>query len=305
MSGALPDPGTVPERAADLAVRSAERAADPGAVNVLVAPVDGGFDPGSVDLVGGAYEGPNAGDLGRLAAAVAAVDGLGADDGGDGSPGAACLHHPDLDATAAGPWLVVEPLDGRLSTVHAGRGRLAVELTDPPAGVDPGLRAVRDALAEVLEAVRPDHEHYPVERDTEGVFTRGMTTLSLAGVDAGEGGTTVRFDVSTTPETRVRAVEGLVEDLACVGAVRYEPVRGVARSDPPSSLRAAAEAAAERAVGDWEYEWYPGPTAFSRLPTAAKLALGAGRPGEGAFDGADYGACRALLGETLAGYGGA
>lgn len=303
--GTVPDPGTVLDRAADLAERWSGTTGNPDAVNVHVAPVDGGFDPATVDAAGGGYEGPNAGDLGRLAAAVEAVERV--EERGDGttdSNGAAArLHHPEPSGTATGPWLVVEPLEGRLSTVHAGRGRLTVELVAPPPGVDAGLRATREALAEVLEAVRPEHEHYPVERDAEGVFTRGMTTFSLAGVDAGGEGTTVRFDVSTTPETRAEAVEGLVSDLSRVGAATYEPVDDLVRSTPPAALRRAAEAAAERTVGDWEYEWYPGPTAFSRLSTGAKLALGTGRPGETAFDGTQYEGCRAMLRRTVARYG--
>jgi hypothetical protein len=302
MSGGLPDPGAVAGRAADLTERTADLRADPGAVNVHVAPVDGGFDPTTVDLGEGGYEGENAGDLGRLAAAVAAVEGVGSGDAASGT-GDACLHHPAPTEASEGAWLVVEPTAGQLSTVHAGRGELAVDLVESPAGVDAGLRATREALVDLLDAVRPDHEHYPVERDTEGVFTRGMTTLSLAGVDDGDG-TTVRFDVSTTPDTTADAVEGLVSDLACVRAARYEPVVELARSEPPSSLLRAAEAAAEAAVGDWEYEWYPGPTAFSELQSASKLALGAGRPGQGSFDGDEYERCRALLRGTAARYGG-
>lgn len=305
-SGGLPEPGAVPGRAADLAAATAGVATDPEAVNVHVAPVDGGFDPTTVRRGNaGGYEGPNAGDLGRLAAAVEAVQRVGeADDGAADADGdVACLHYPDPVA-AAGPWLVVEPLDGRLSTVHAGRGRLDVVLTDLPAGVDAGLRAVRGALVDLLEAARPEHEHYPVERDAEGVFTRGMTTLALAGVDAGEEGTTVRFDVSTTPATRADGVEGRVSALSCVRAVTYEPVVALDRSEPPSSLLRAAESAAERAVGDWEYEWYHRPTAFSRLSTASKLALGTGRPGEERFDGERFEGCRAMIRETVARYGG-
>ena len=298
MSG-LPEPGSVPDRAGDLAGRTA----DPAAVNVLVAPVDGGFDPTGVELVEGGYEGPNAGDLGRLAATVEALDALDALDASDAS-GTARLHYPEPDPEVGGPWLVVEPLSGRLSTAHAGRGRLVVDLADLPPGVDAGLRAVREHLADVLDAARPAHEHYPVERDEEGVFTRGMTTLSLAGVDAGGERATVRFDVSTTPTTRAGEVESLVADLACVCEARYEPVAEFARSDPPRSLCRAAEAAAERAVGDWEYEWFPEPTAFSRLPTGAKLALGTGRPGAGSFGVEAYECCRAMLRGTLARYGG-
>lgn len=296
MSGGLPAPGAVVDRASHLADLAAGTTTDPDAVNVHVAPVDGGFDPSTVDLDGGRYVGENAGDLGRLAAAVDAVDGL--------EPGVARLHYPGVVETTDGPWLVVEPLDGRLSTVHAGRGRLTVELRDLPPGVDAGLRSLRDALADLLDAVRPEHEHYPVERDEEGVFTRGMTTLSLDRVDADPDGTVIRFDVSTTPDTRARAVESLVSDLACVRDVRYEPIEDFVRSDPPSSLRTAAETAAERAVGDWEYEWYPEPTAFSRLATSAKLALGTGAPGEGSFDEAQYETCRSMLRGTIERYGG-
>jgi len=305
-NGPLPDPGTVLDRAADLAERGSGATDDGGVVNVHVAPVDGGFDPGTVDAAGGRYEGPNAGDLGRLAAAVEAVERVEEPGGGtaDADGPAARLHYPEPAETAAGPWLVVEPLEGRLSTVHAGRGRLAIELVPAPAGVDAGLRAAREALAAVLDAVRPEHEHYPVQRDAEGVFTRGMTTLSLDGVDAGDEGITVRFDVSTTPETCAAEVEELVSDLSRVRAATYEPVADLVRSTPPAALLRAAEAAAERTVGDWEYEWYPGPTAFSGLSTESKLALGTGRPGEGAFDATQYDDCRAMLRRTVVCYGG-
>lgn len=296
MSGSLPDPHTVPGRASDLAERPVEANTDSAVVNVHVAPVDGGFDPTTVERTGDGYEGENAGDLGRLAAAVAAV--------GRFEPGAARLHHPTPVAVPESPWLVVEPLCGRLSTVHAGRGRLTVELTDRPPGVDAGLRALRDALADLIETVRPEHESYPVERDEEGVFTRGMTTFSLAHIDAAPQGTTVRFDVSTTPDTRATAVESLVSDLTCVREAHFVPVEDLVRSAPPSPLLRAAEAAAERVVGDWEYEWYPEPTAFSRLPTTATLALGTGVPGERSFDEQQYEDCRALLAGTIERYGG-
>ncbi|MEF8840747.1 MAG: hypothetical protein V5A62_03855 [Haloarculaceae archaeon] len=305
--GGLPEPGAVPGRAADLAAATAGASIDPGAVNVHVGAVDGGFDPTTVQRGNtGGYEGPNAGDLGRLAAAVGAVERVDeADDGAADADGdVACLHYPEPAGTAAGPWLVVEPLDGRLSTVHAGRGRLVVELAPPPAGVDAGLRAVRGALVDLIEAVRPEHEHYPVGRDSEGVFTRGMTTLSLAGVDTGREGTTVRFDVSTTPETRSEGVEELVSDLSGVRSATYEQVADLVRSTPPAELLRAAESAAERAVGDWEYEWYHRPTAFSRLSSSSKLALGTGRPGEETFDGEQFEGCRVMVRETVARYGG-
>lgn len=298
MSG-LPVPESVPDRAGDLAERTA--GVDGPAVNVRVAPVDGGFDPASVELGEGGYEGENAGDLGRLAAAVDAVERADA-------PGTARLHYPDPDPGAEGPWLVVEPLSGRLSTVHAGRGRLVVSLTHLPPGVDAGLRAIRERLCDLLDAVRPDHERYPVERDEEGVFTRGMTTLSLAGVDTDERGgdeVTVRFDVSTTPATRADEVESLVSDLACVREGRYGTVAELVRADPPRSLLRAAEAATERAVGDWEYEWFPEPTEFSRLPAGSKLALGTGRPGAASFGNEAYERCRAMLAGTVERFGGA
>jgi hypothetical protein len=245
---------------------------------------------GGVVGEGDAYVGAGAGALGRLAAAVAAAE-----------AGGVRLHHPEADATASGPWLVIEPLAGRLATVHAGRGRVTVDCDrpDPPEG--PG--ATGERVRSLCEAAEPTHEHYPVGKDRRGLFTTGMTTFALAGVEVGgRDGDALRveFRVSTTPATTASDVRERFDAGPWVRSVRYEPVVGVERSDPPERLRDGAEQAAAGVLGDWEYDWFPEPTAFSRLPGGRKLALGTGRPGADRFDREEYERCRALIERTVA-----
>lgn len=279
----LPPPEAVPGRAREVATEGG----DPP--NVLVAP-EGGPDPEDVEREGGgtAYEGPGAGGLGRLAAATAACEATGAR-----------LHYPEADATAPGPWLVVEPLGGLLSTVHAGRGRATVRCALPAPAERPA--ATGERVRELCASARPEHEHYPVDRDEVGLFRTGMTTFSLASVGT-EGGLTVRFDVATTPATTAAGVQERFDTCPWVESAAYEQVVGVERADPPERLRRAAEAAAVEAVGDWEYDWFPEPTAFSHLPGGEKLALGTGLPGAERFDGGQFDRCRALLERTVAGW---
>jgi hypothetical protein len=287
MTDRLPSPGTVAERA-----RAAEDHERPEgrALDLLVA---GDPDPTDVETVdgGGAYEGPGAGDLGRLAAAVAAAE-----------AGGVRLHHPEADATAPGPWLVIEPLAGRLSTVHAGRGRVTVDCERPDRPERPA--ATGERVGRLCGAASPTHEHYPVEADQGGLFTTGMTTFALAGVDADDDGLHVEFRVSITPATAASDVRERFDVGPWVRSVRYEPVVGVERAEPPDRLREAAERAATDVLGDWEYDWFPEPTAFSRLPGGRKLALGTGLPGADRFDREGYDRCRALIEHTVAGWGG-
>jgi hypothetical protein len=289
MTDRLPAPGVVPERARVVAGEPAGRALD-----LLVA---GDPDPAGVEAVdeGRAYEGDGAGDLGRLAAAVAAAE-----------TRDVRLHHPEADATSAGPWLVIEPLAGRLATVHAGRGRVTVDCDRPDPPDRPAATGGR--VRALCEAASPTHEHYPVGSDREGLFTTGMTTFTLAGVDVGvdprdDDVLRVEFRVATTPATAASDVRERFDVRPWVRSVRYEPVVGVERSDPPERLREAAERAVTAVLGDWEYDWFPEPTAFSRLPGGRKLALGTGLPGADRFDREAYERCRALIERTVAGWG--
>lgn len=279
----LPPPEAVPEHARE----AASEGGDPP--NLLVVP-EGGLDPEGVERVedGTAYEGPGAGAPGRLAATTAACEATGAR-----------LHYPEADATAPGPWLVIEPLAGLLSTVHAGRGRATVRCGLPAPAERPA--ATGERVRDLCASARPEHDHYPVGRDEVGLFRTGMTTFSLAGIEVG-GRLTVRFDVATTPATTAAGVEERFDGHQWVESVDYEQVSGVERADPPERLRSAAEAAAVEAVGDWEYDWFPEPTAFSHLPGGEKMALGTGLPGARRFDSGQFERCRALLERTIAGW---
>jgi hypothetical protein len=284
-----------PEETVAAAERTAGDRNDPTAVN-LVVPVlsdNSGFNPRPVKRTEEGYVGPGADDLGRLAAAVAVTQEN------------TCLHYPELDASAAGPWIVIEPLAGRLSTVHAGTGVARVALA-PPAdeGIDTRLIDTCDRLRDVFTAARPTHEYYPIGEDKQATFTTGMTTFSLAGVTVEKDQITVSFDVSTTPVTTAQTVEERF--VSCEGILwtAYEPLEGVERAAPPRELRKAAEAAAEAVIGDWEYEWFPKPTAFSRIPGGAKLALGVSSPRTDTYQTDAYANTIRLLRKTLTSFGG-
>ncbi len=279
----LPPPESVPGQAREVA------GGDDDPPNLLVVP-EGGVDARDVKRVedATAYEGPAAGAMGRLAAATAASEAT-----------SARLHYPEADATAPGPWLVVEPLGGLLSTVHAGRGEATVRAAMPAPTDRPA--ATGDRVQALCTSVRPEHEHYPVERDEVGLFRTGMTTFSLAGVETGDE-LIARFDVATTPATTAGSIEKRFGVRPWVESVRYEPVVGVERADPPERLRAAAELAATAVCGDWEYDWFPEPTAFSHLPSGDKLALGTGLPGATRFGNREFERCRLLLERTIAGW---
>jgi hypothetical protein len=284
-----------PEETVAAAARTARDRHDPTAVNLAV-PVlanNSGFNPNPVEHTEEGYVGPGADDLGRLAAAVAATQ--------EGTN----LHYPEPDASAAGPWLVVEPLAGRLSTVHAGTGIARIALTPPADGsIDAELIGIRDRLGNVLAAAHPTHEHYPIGEDEQATFTTGMTTFSLAGVIIEEDQVMVTFDVSATPATTTQVVEEQFGSCESVLWTAYEPRVGVERAAPPVEMREAAEAAAEAVIGDWEYEWFPKPTTFSRIPGGAKLALGASEPGTDNYVTEAHTNTVRLLRETLASFGG-
>lgn len=284
-----------PEETVAAAARTARDRHDPTAVNLAV-PVlanNSGFNPNPVEHTEEGYIGPGADDLGRLAAAVAAT------------PEGANLHYPEPDASVVGPWLVVEPLAGRLSTVHAGTGTACVALTLPAdRAIDKKMVEMRDRLEDVLTAARPVHEHYPIDEDEQATFTTGMTTFSLTGVTIEEDKMMVTFDVSTTPATTTQVVEEQFESCESVLWTTYEPQVGVERAAPPTEIREAAEAAAEAVIGDWEYEWFPKPTVFSRISSGAKIALGASKPGTDGYSVEAYTSTVRLLRETLASFGG-
>lgn len=283
----LPDPATVPAAAAETAAATEAGRADPDVVNVAVADA-GELPPDGPDVDDSGYRGPGAGRLGRLAATTAAIE---AASGG-------CLHYPDPDLEAAGAWLVVEPLAGRLATVARGRAAVTVELTPTTGHLDARLRACADRLGAVIEAARPRHDVYPVERDEMAAFTRGLAAFELVEVSR-EQGFTATFDALTTPHTGPDVLRERFRDVNGVEAVTVTVEREVERSRPDPRLRRAAEAAAAAVVGDWNYEWLPHPTAFSAIPAGDKLALGTGEPGVDRFDGGAFETGRDLLVETL------
>lgn len=281
----LPAPGIVVDRAALVAEETREKAGDESTVNVLPTWLQTEDPPGQTTREDGSYVGPTAGDLGRLHATVSAVS----------QSENACLHFPDADHTAVGPWLVVEPLGGRLSTVHRGEGSVTITCEEIAGGVDTSLRKVSDLVQRLLEAARPRHKWYPVDRDEDGVFTTGLTTFSFVEVSLDADRPRLEFDVATTPTSRPNAVEARFEAVAGVSDATFEPGVPVAQSRPDAALVRTAEAVTERVMGDWAYEWGPEPTPFSHIPTQNKLALGTGMPAAKQCDEATIEDCQRLL----------
>jgi len=279
----LPAPASVPDRATGVADRPGE------GVNVAVAGIP---DPAAVTATEDGYTGPSAGTLGRLAAAADAVDAAGG-----------VLHAPVPDFTAAGPWLVVEPLDGRLATVAKGTGTVTVTLSAPTGHLDARLRGLRDRVDAVFEAARPTHDRYPVDRDEFGAFTPGLTTTEPAAVTVEEDGVTVTLDVATTPATTAAAIRQQFEAPAAVQDVAVTIDQGVERATPPPALRDAAEAAVAETLGDWAYEWLPGPSLFTQVPGGQKLAVGTGHPGADTYSHEAYRQLRAILTATMEAWG--
>lgn len=266
-------------------------AGDPTAVNVLPAWLTPETPPGPTTRENGSFAGSTAGDLGRLHAATSAIS--------EAETG--CLHFPDPDHTAVGPWLVVEPLAGRLSTVHRGAGSVKVTCEEIPGAVDASLRELSELIQAVLEAARPQHRWYPVDRDDQGVFTTGLTTFSFAGLSMEGVEPSLEFDVATTPATSAEAVEDRFEAVGSVTDATFEAGVPVAHSKPDEVFLRTAEAVTERVVGDWAYEWGPAPTPFSHIPSPNKLALGSGMPGADRCEKATIDDCQRLLEGVLTG----
>lgn len=243
----------------------AAEAAEP-AVNVVAVDPDAA---GEAEVRGDGYAGPDAAVCGLLAAALDVA----------GERDDLRLHHGDVDLTAAGPWLVLAPLDCAVSTVARGTATVTVHLAAPDARPE----SVREPLDELLAAAAPSHDHYPVE-DDGGVFTTGMTTFELGAVTPVADGLRVALDAVTTPATTRGRVESRFLGVDGVTAVDVTFEAGVERSSPPSALREAVEGAHRDHLGDATYDWLPRPTAFGRIPGGEKVAFGAGTPGE-RFDG--------------------
>jgi hypothetical protein len=279
MTGALPAPDEVPDHAREAA------GADTGP-NLVVA---GAPDPAAVERTDDGYDGDGAGDLGRLAAAArvaARTD--------------ARLHYPDPDAPvddpdpdvpANGPWLVLEPLSGFVSTVARGTGTVTVRAN----GDDPDA-----TRSDLLAAARPSHDHYPVAEDDRGVFTTGLSTFELADATVSDGELTATFDVLTTPATTSGEVERRFASVDAVREATFTPAVGVERTEPSPALREAVEGAHLDVLGDAQYEWLPAPTVFSRIPGDGAVALGTGDRGAALFSGTAYAHCVELLSACVA-----
>lgn len=294
MTGRLQAPAAVQGLAADLASETAAHVDDPDVANVLVAGTrqlaDGPTDAPAevIEREDGGYHGPASGALGRLAVAVAAVE----------AQTGACLHYPDPVAAAPGPWLVVEPLGGRLATVAKGRATVTVEMERPSGHLDARLRAGRDRLDSVIEAARPRHEHYPVERDERGTFTRGLVEFDLERI-AVDDGFTVTFSALTVPRSGPDQLRNRFRDVEAVESVDVSVETEVEHAEPSARLRQAVEDAAAAVVGDWSYEWLPGPTAFGSVPSDERMALGTGNPNDDRFGREAFETGRDLLTEAI------
>jgi hypothetical protein len=299
VNGRLRAPAAVKDVAADLARETAGRVDDPRVANVLVAgtrelaegPIEDTDD--GIEREDGEYHGPASGALGRLAAAVAAIEGQ----------TGACLHYPDPVAAAPGPWLVVEPLGGRLATVAKGRTTVTVELERPTGHLDARLRAGRDRLDSVIEAARPRHQHYPVERDELGTFTRGLVEFELEHI-ATDDGFTVTLGALTVPRSGPDRLRDRFRDVEGVESVDVSVETEVEHAEPSTRLRQAVEDAAAAVVGDWSYEWLPAPTAFGSVSSDDRMALGTGDPSDDRFDREAFETGRDLLTEAIGNLGG-
>lgn len=279
----LPTIETVRER-----VRGVTTTGQSDGPTLLAQPLDGSDPLSGVEREDGSYVGKSAARAGLLAAASELA-----------AEGSVRLHDPEAGLTADGPWIVLEPLDGWLATVSQGAADVRVEIEREQAGVHETLAADEERLSAVLAAARPEHDHYPVEMDDDGVFTTGMTALSLADVRVTDETLAVAFDAATTPATTAAAIEERFAGCEGVSAVSVDRTAGVERAEPDETLRAAAKRAHVETVGDCEYAWLPAGSRLAEIPVGNKLALGTGQPGE-PFDADAYENCVTLLDRTLA-----
>ena len=270
---------TLPSPEAVLSNARADSGESEAAANLALA---GSIDRGEVERKSGRYVGKAAGRLGRLAAGVES---------------AGRVHYPKLDVTADGPWVVLAPLSGAVATVATGRGRATVTI-DYDAATGPALNELQQHISGLIDAVQPTHEHYPVEADTQGVFTTGMTTFALDSIDVDDQ-LTATFEVSTTPATDHSRIESRFDSVQDIEGVEYEPTVDVDRADPSVRLRNAVESAHRRVYNDCEYEWLSGPGVFTEIPTKEKLALGTGAPGAAEFTEDQYESCLTVLQSLL------
>lgn len=277
-SRVLPPPQQVLREAEREGERTASADLSEPGLNVVLPEI---ADDPEVQRTNEGYAGADAGDLGRLAAAVAVAE----DD--------VRLHYPDADSTAAGPWVVLEPLSGQLSTVQRGVGRVQVTMDYRESSGDDA--EFTDCLTEVRAASDLSHPYYPVDR---AVFTNGMMNYTLAGVETSAESLTATFTVTTTPATSAGRVESQFDSLDCVRDVSYASFDDVERADPSPRLRDAVEQAHRSVLGVATYEWGSSPTVFSELPEN-KIAFGLGSGGATEFSNDEYAACVGILSESV------
>lgn len=217
----------------------------------------------------GGYHGADAATAGCVAAATTVA----------ARAETARLQYPNPTAESNGPWIVVAPLAGHLSTVATGSGRATVSVEVSSENVHGRLGDVRDAIDAVLTAAQPSHGVYPVATDDAGVFTNGMTTFDFTGATETAQGVDITFDVSTTPATTTDSVEATFEEIDAVTAVSYEHVIDVEIAEPTDECREAVEDAVCRVLGDAQYEWLPGSETFASLSNDTRFAFGMASPG--------------------------
>jgi len=283
----LPPPDSVLAAARRAGTRTRERGlASDGSVPNLVVHMD---DPEpAVEHTEEVYSGKSATDFGLLAVAL--------------ESDAVALHYPNPDLTAAGPWLVLEPLSGYISTIHTGTGRLSVALAYDRLS-DHHLETIAERVNALLATARPNHDQYPVAEDAQGVFRTGMTELTPTAITITEDSVTASFDVSTTPATSDAVIATAFEDIDSVVNVEYQSVIGIERAAPSEHLRSAVEDAHHHVLDDVGYEWFPRPTVFSLIPGGEKIAFGTAARTADEFDAEAYTTGVELLTASLSNLG--